>query len=68
MKPSKLFDTYNTSEWKRQFGDRYVKKRSDMCIVCGHNPREKSVGCFYWLKKVSNRHQYIYYEQRTTIA
>jgi len=36
--------------------------KSDLCIVCAHNPREKSTGCYHWGKKVSNRHQYIYYD------
>jgi ribosomal protein L37E len=41
-----------------------VKKKAKICIVCGFDPRlkEKSMGCYHWHKKISNRHQYIYYD------
>lgn len=30
------------------------------CIVCGFEPhlKEKSIGCYHWHKKISNRHTY----------
>ena len=38
-----------------------IKKRSDVCIVCCHDPKEKSGGCYAYGEKVRNSHQYIYY-------
>jgi len=50
---------------KLEIPKHWVKKRSDVCIVCGFNPkdREKSIGCFHYGKKIANRHQYLYFDE-----
>jgi len=51
---------------KLEVPKHWVKKRSDICIVCAHNPKEESWnqgGCYAYGKFVRKNHQYIYFDE-----